>query len=295
MRKYLPQGLMLALFSLLLAACASQQQLAVVSEPEPTVEYLSGDGVYTVASYTKVPSVEEYSQATIYYPANKTEPFGAVAISPGFTQGQEDMSWWGPRLASHGFAVLTLDTNERRDYPHLRAKALIAAIEVLRGENSREGSPLKGRLDTDKMAIMGHSMGGGGTLLAAHEHSDKIRAAIPFTPWQPNPDFSGVTVPTLIIAGEADRIAKVAEHAWPHYNAIPDSTTKVFLEFKDGNHFIGNTTRSNLDLHAQVGRYAIAWLKLYVDGDSRYQRFIYGDVPQQVDKDVISRFLINQP
>src|SRR5690606_37891091 len=131
----------------------------------------------------ELPSVEQYKQATIYYPANKAEPFGAIAISPGFTQGQEDMSWWGPRLASHGFAVLTLDTNERRDYPHLRAAALVAALDVLEGENSRDGSPLKGKLDTDKLAIMGHSMGGGGTLLAAHEHSDRIRAAIPFTPW----------------------------------------------------------------------------------------------------------------
>lgn len=290
MRKQLPQALILSVLGLFLTACAATQH---AGEPAPTVDYLSGNGVYQVERYTDFPDVPEYADATIYYPANKAEPFGAVAISPGFTETQAHMDWWGPRLASHGFAVLTFDTNEPRDYPNLRAKGLIAAVAILQGENSRVGSPLQGKVDTDKMAVMGHSMGGGGALLTAHGHSDKIRASIPFTPWQPDADFSGTTVPTLVIAGEADGIAKVAEHAWLHYEAIPDSTTKVFLEFTDGNHFIGNTTRSNLEVHPQIGRYAIAWLKLYVDEDRRYHPFIYGDVPE-MDGDVVSRYVLNE-
>ena len=34
-------------------------------------------------------------------------------------------------------------------------------------------------------AIMGHSMGGGGVLIAANKYPAEIQAAIPFTPWQP--------------------------------------------------------------------------------------------------------------
>ncbi|MGQ9425118.1 alpha/beta hydrolase family protein [Gilvimarinus sp. F26214L] len=291
MRNPVSNALLVGLASLFLFACASQQ---VVTEPAPTADYLSGDGVYQVESYTDLPDAPEYAEATVYYPADKTEPFGAVAIAPGFTETQDAIDWWGPRLASHGYAVLIFNTNQPRDYPILRADGLIAAIEVLHDENSRSGSPLRGKLDTDRMAVMGHSMGGGGALLAAHGHSDRVRAAIPFTPWQPDADFSGITVPTLVIAGETDRIAKVAEHAWPHYQAIPDSTTKVYLEFAGGNHFIGNSARSNLDVHPQMGRYAIAWLKLHVDGDSAYAPFIFGDVPNQ-DKDILSRFEINRP
>ena len=39
--------------------------------------------------------------------------FGAVAISPGYTARQSSIAWLGPRLASQGFVVITIDTNDR--------------------------------------------------------------------------------------------------------------------------------------------------------------------------------------
>lgn len=294
MRKQFPfaRGLFLAVLALVLSACAAQQQTGM--GPAPTVESLSTAGIYQVERYTDSPDVPEYAAATIWYPADKEPSFGAVAISPGYTETQDAINWWGPFLASHGYAVLIFNTNGPKDFPDVRAKALMAAVDILRGENSRPGSPLKGKLDTNEMAIMGHSMGGGATLLAANANSDKIRAAIPFTPWQPKADFSDIRVPTLIIAGEADKIAKVAEHARLHYASIPDSTIKAYLEFSGGNHFIGNNSRSSIDARSQIGRYALAWLKLYVDGDERYRPFIYGDVPN-MDKSIVSRFELTHP
>ena len=169
----------------------------------PARESLAGPGPYQVAYYSNLPDVPEYGDATLYFPANKGETFGGVAIAPGFTELQENISWWGQHLASHGFAVLTLDTNSPRDNPALRAEALMAAVEIIRGENSRDGSPLRGKIDVARMAIMGHSMGGGGTLLAANAHSDQLKAAIPFTPWLPDADFSAVAVPTHMMTCNA--------------------------------------------------------------------------------------------
>jgi triacylglycerol lipase len=271
-------------FALLLAACAGT---GPGISSDVSVASLSADGQYTVMTYTDFPSVTEFAVGTIYYPANAPEPVGGVAVAPGFTEMQRHIDWWGPRLASHGYAVLILDTNERREQPDLRASALMAAVRVLRDENGRRGSPLFGKVDASKMAIMGHSMGGGGTLLAANEHSAELRAAIPFTPWEPVADLSGVTVPTLVMAGSADRIAPVADHAWRHFNLIPESTTKVYMEVDGGDHYIADSTRG-ADLPT-VGRYAIAWLKLYVDGDERYRDFIYG--PRTVDADKFSRYV----
>lgn len=259
----------------------------------PTVESLSGDGIYSVERYIDLPDVPEYGDATVYYPSDKTELFGAIAISPGFTETQAPMSWWGPRLASHGFAVLTFNTNAPRDYPNIRADALMAAVGMVRGENTRTDSPLFGKLDVNKMIVMGHSMGGGGTLIAADAHGDELVAAIPFTPWQPDTQFTHITIPTLVIAGESDSIAPVANHAWPHYQSIPDSTPKAFLEFKNGNHFIGNSSRSNLDAHDVMGRYVIAWLKFYVDKDSRYEVFLEEDSADK-ESDVFSRFEVKK-
>ena len=241
-------------------------------------------------TYTDFPDVPEFGDATIYYPLDTPGPIGGVAIAPGFTEEQRHIKWWGPRLASHGYAVLVLDTNDRRDRPDPRADALIAAVTSLRAENGRSGSPLFGGIDVGKMAIMGHSMGGGGTLIAANEHGDEIQAAIPFNPWEPDGVFDDITAPTLVIAGSADQIADVADHAWPHFLSIPESTTKVYMEIDGGSHFIADSDRGT-DL-TTIGRYGIAWLKLYLDGDERYRDFIYGE-QHESDMEKFSRYVTN--
>ena len=272
------------ILTVLLAACASAGTSSDVS-----LASLNGDGAYAVASYTDFPDVPEFGAATIYYPVDVPGPVGGVAVAPGFTERQSHIEWWGPRLASHGYAVLILDTNDPRDRTEARADALMAAVRILRGENSRTGSPLRGRVDTAKMAVVGHSMGGGGALIAASRHSDELQAAIPFTPWEPEADLSGIRVPTLVMAGSDDTVAEVEEHAWRHYNLIPASTTKVYLEVGGGDHFIADSNRGT-DL-ATIGRYGIAWLKLYLDDDERYRDFIYG--PRAYDEGKFSRYVTN--
>lgn len=251
----------------------------------PTRESLGRQGPYQVAYYSDLPDVPEYAAATLYFPANKAQTFAGVAIAPGFIEKQENIDWWGQHLASHGFAVLILDTNEPRDNPALRGDALIAAIGVIRGENNRMGSPLRGKIEVERMAIMGHSMGGGGTLLAANAHSNELKAAIPFTPWLPDADFSSVAVPTLVIAGESDTIAAVADHAWPHFQTLPETIPSMYLEIKGGNHFIANSAvdnerlAPNIDVHDLVGSMGVAWLKLFVDEDEAYRDLVFGEMP----------------
>ncbi|GJM13476.1 MAG: hypothetical protein DHS20C12_18790 [Pseudohongiella sp.] len=267
------------------------------SAQEISRESLGQSGPYQVAYYTSYPPVAEFSAATIYFPANKGQDFGAIAISPGFTESQENMSWWGNHLASHGFAVLTLDTNELRDDPSLRADALMAAIGVLRNEGERMGGTLRGKIINENMAIMGHSMGGGGTLIAANANSSELKAAIPFTPWQPDGDFGAVAVPTLVIAGEVDTIAPVDVHALPHFQSLPEGIPKMYLEVKDGNHFIANTDTGdrlapNIDVHDLVGGMAVAWLKLFVDGDESYRDLVFGEMPA-ADSERLSSFIVS--
>ncbi|MEQ1857737.1 MAG: dienelactone hydrolase family protein [Longimicrobiales bacterium] len=269
------------------AACASAGSMGAASDVD--AGYLDGFGPFEVRRYADFPDAPEFAGATIYYPADAPS-VGGVAIAPGFTEEQRHIAWWGPRLASHGYAVLLIDTNDRRERPDARADALIAGVRLLRAEGGRPGSPLFGRVDSDRMAIMGHSMGGGGALLAANEHSDQIRAAIPFTPWEPATSLAGIRAPTLILAGSADRVAEVDEHSWRHFGLIPESTPKVYLEVAGGDHYIADTTRGT-DL-ATMGRYALAWLKLYVDRDDRYRDVIYGALPP-ADAAKFSRYVAN--
>ena len=41
-----------------------------------------------------------------------------------------------------------------------------------------------------------------------------------------------------------------------------------------------------------LGKYALAWLKLYVDGDERYRDIIYGSIPAQ-DRQQFSRYTMS--
>ena len=263
----------------------------------PSLEALGRQGPYQVAWYTQLPSVPEFSGATLYFPANKAQDFGGVVISPGFFERQENISWWGNYLASHGFAVITFDTNELRDLPPLRADALLATIGLLRGENSRQGSAVRGKILEDSMAVMGHSMGGTAALLLANEKSDEIKAAIPFNAGGvPNANFSSVAVPTLVIAGEIDRLAPVNDHAWSHYQTLTNEVPRMYMEVKGGNHFIANTAevenerlRPNVDVHDLVGGMAVAWLKLFLDGEEEYRELLFGEMPSEITEQ-LSRF-----
>jgi dienelactone hydrolase len=276
---------------LLILSLASGHLLAQA----PDREALGQTGPYQVAYYSQLPPVPEFSAATLYFPANKAQDFGGVVIAPGYIEKQINIQWWGYHLASHGFAVLVLDTNEPQDYPSVRAEALLAGVELLRAENTRMGGMLRGKILVDRMAVMGHSMGGGGTLLAANAHSEQLKAAIPFTPWLPDGNFGSVTVPTLVIAGEIDRIAASAEHAWPHYQSLASAVPRMYLEIKGGNHFIANTLTDNeglnpnIDVHDLVGGIAVGWLKLFLDGDESYRELVFGDMPE-ADRERLSKW-----
>lgn len=280
-------ALLTGFMAAILAACTGTAPPP--AGPEPTVESLSRSGPHEIRAYISAPVPDEYARATIYYPLDTDGPIGGVAISPGYTQSQRHINWWGSRLATHGYAVLVLDTNTPEDRPEARGAALDAAIGVLRNESDREGSPLQGRIDVRRMAVMGHSMGGGGALASAARNDARVAAAIPITPWYPDGDFSNIEVPTMIMAGETDGIAPMAEHAWPLFQSLPEETPRVYLEIADGNHFIGNNISPQW--HPLLGRYAIAWLKIHMDGDDRYRRFIEGDIADNDARHFFSRYI----
>ena len=142
------RDVLLAGLAALLGSCATTGMV----RPAADVAALGADGPLTVATYTDFPDVPEFLAATVYYPTDAPGPIGGVAIAPGFTEEQRHISWWGPRLASHGYAVVVLDTNDRRERPDARAAALLAGVRLLRHEGERRGSPLFGRIDPERVA-----------------------------------------------------------------------------------------------------------------------------------------------
>jgi len=245
-----------------------------------------GERLYEVRTYDPESQVEEFSGATIFYPLTLgfSPPIGAVAFVPGYGSQAGIYEWWGPMLASFGYAVMIFDTNDPTDTLEARKNALVAAVEFLQAENDESDSPIAGRIDTRKIAIMGHSIGGGASLAAADQLGSAIKAVIPLSPYccelgqSFSGDYSGQDVPTLIIASAADPIAPPEQHARALYDSISDSTPKVYLEFETGDHAI--STNSGTDL-STLGRYALAWYKLHLDGVTSYADAVYGDQDEE--------------
>ncbi|NGN63316.1 alpha/beta hydrolase [Streptomyces sp. A7024] len=230
--------------------------------PAPTQQSIEAEkGPFEVDKVT-VPGGDGFAGGTIYFPKDTSKgKFGGVAISPGFMSFEAMVSWYGPRLASQGFVVFTIGTFTPMDIPSSRADQLLASLKFL-----VEKSPAKDRVDGTRLALMGHSMGGGGTLHAA-ARTPGLQAAIPLTPWELTSDFSKVQVPTLVFTGQADFVAP-ASMGKSFYQSIPDSTEKGYVELAGGSHF------DPLFPNVTYAKYSISWLKRFVDNDTRYDQFL---------------------
>jgi alpha-beta hydrolase superfamily lysophospholipase len=206
-----------------------------------------------------------YGAATIYYPIGAPEPLSGVIIVPGFTAMQNSIANWGTYLAQRGFVTMTIDTNATGDFPAARSTALLAALQTLKNENGRLNSPLNGKLAPDSYALMGHSMGGGGTLIASNTNPPGVKAAVPLTPWESG-RFTNIRVPTLYLTGSADTLVPPSM-ARGTYGSIPTSTPKAIAEFQGGSHIFVLNPGSPSGQPAMVGQYAHAWLEIFLHGN----------------------------
>ncbi|MEU1025617.1 alpha/beta hydrolase [Streptomyces sp. NPDC005904] len=233
--------------------------------PAPTVSSIEASrGPYAV-SETRVSSlsVTGFGGGTIYYPTTTADgTFGAVAVSPGYTATQSSISWLGPRLASQGFVVFTIDTLTTLDQPASRGGQLLSALDYL-----TQRSSVRDRVDSGRLGVMGHSMGGGGTLEAAKDRPS-LQAAIPLTGWNLDKTWPELRTPTLVVGADGDTVAPVATHSEPFYETLPASLDKAYLELNNATHFTPNTSNTT------IAKYSVSWLKRFIDNDQRYEQFL---------------------
>lgn len=244
--------------------------------------------LYEVRTYEASVNVDEFAAATIFYPLTLSfaPPSSAAILVPGYTATQANYDWWGPALASLGIVVMIIDTNDPRDTFIPRKEAHIAAVEFLKSEIANSDSPISGKVDTNKLAIMGHSLGGGAALAAAQELGSEIKAVVPLMPYccelgqSFDGDYSSLTVPTLIFASSEDTVAPPAGHARALYDSIADSTNKAYVEFAAGTHNLPTNGGSEL---ANQARFTFSWLKLQMDGNTAYAANFSDSVSDELD------------
>jgi pimeloyl-ACP methyl ester carboxylesterase len=244
------------------ARAASAAENPYQRGPDPTAASVAAPtGPFATAS-VRVPRGNGFGGGTIYYPtATDQGTFGAMAISPGLNGTWSGIAWLGPRLASQGFVVFGIETNNLNDSPASRGTQLLAALDYLTRRSS-----VRGRVDAGRLAVAGHSMGGGGALDAALRRPS-LRAAIGNAPHLPSGNLSGDRVPTLIYAMQNDTLVPPSRLT-TLYDTIPATTEKAYIEIAGAGHnAIGqpNTT---------LARTMIPWMKIFIDDDARYSRFL---------------------
>ena len=232
------------------------------------------NGPFTVASKA-IPRqlANGFGGGTIHYPTNAGDCglLGGIAVIPGYVSYEASIKWWGPRLASWGFVVITIDTNSIYDDPNSRATQLSAALDHIVSD-----STVGAQIDSTRLGAIGWSMGGGGALQLATQRSD-VRAIISQTPYH-DKDYGIMDTPALFITCQNDRIASSKKYSSPFYNHA--AGPKMKIEIKNGSHFCPSY-RFNEILLSKPG---IAWMHRYINGDTRFDKFLcnnenYGNSP----------------
>lgn len=194
----------------------------------------------------------------IYYPADETGEnvelanggFPVIVFGHGFLMAYEAYANFWTELVPKGY-IMAFPTTEMSLSPaheELGADIRFVADEVL-NLNNNESTIFYNSIYA-KIALMGHSMGGGASLLAS-ENNANISTVINFAAAETSPSAimaaANVNVPALIFSGEEDCVAPEIENQIPMYEAI-NSDCKTLIKVKNGGHcyFADNNIACNL-------------------------------------------------
>jgi dienelactone hydrolase len=231
--------------------------------PDPTVSSVAASTGPFATAQASVPPGYGFNGGTIYYPTDTSlGTWGAVAIVPGYTAlFANEEAWMGPWLASFGFVVIGIETNSRTDYDTQRGTELLAALNYLTTQ-----SPVRDRVDANRLGVIGHSMGGGGVVYAT-EHQPSLKGAVALAPFSPSQSMATDTVPTMVMGGQNDTVVTPSYLAGL-YATLPASTQSDFLQIAGADH-VYYTHPNPVEM-----RILIPWLKTFLDDDTRYTQFL---------------------
>jgi pimeloyl-ACP methyl ester carboxylesterase len=184
----------------------------------------------------------------VYYPAASAADtaniavgqFPVVVFGHGFLMAWDRYDYLWKHLVARGYVCVLPRTEGNTSPDHTKFGADLRFLANLFGTqlNTTAGSLFAGYL-LNKVAIMGHSMGGGASFLAA-KNNTQITTLVNFAAANTNPPSISaaafVSVPSLVIAGEKDCVAAPATNQVPMYDTLPNTITKYYVEIKKGSH-----------------------------------------------------------
>jgi dienelactone hydrolase len=233
----------------------------------------------------------EYKSASICYPCEMgDEDYPAVAISGGYSNTKEQMLDYAEELVSNGFIVIgvTPKGNYSTNHNYFQ-RALTEAFNKLKAHDINPESPIYGKVDVDRLAQVGYSMGGGATLLNSQSDTGDIKAAVCICPYYPAvkpTSFNNISNPIMLLTGSADSVASpnnVVKMKDSILSGVHDRV--VFANLESVVHLDPVEGIGSAEKHARIMEYTVAFLKSELQGDVLSEMIIAGDIQAQHELD----------
>ena len=213
----------------------------------------------------------------LYYPTNVgaggvDHPIVTWGNGTGATPSQ--YSGLLTHLASWGFVVVAHTSGTTGS-----GVEVLAGANYMVAQNSNASSIFFGKLDTTKVAALGHSQGASGATNATVLSGGLIKSTIAFN--YPNPtwvdpihatNWGALTKPVLLMTGGNDWLISSASGQTGYYNQIPGPAAKASLKGA-GHNTIQGTGGNYLG-------YVTAWLMYTLQGNTTARSAFVGSPPE---------------
>lgn len=304
-----PQKLIAACCAALVAACAPQQQPTRLSWQSPSLTAYAATGPYRVITQDTTLEGPDGREVPIRisFPDAET-PFPLVVFSHGAYSANDLYDPLLAHWASHGFVVAaathsdsTTQGTERGSPPPAglfgqRAAELVLIVNESASLETRVPK-LRGKLDTSRVGVTGHSLGGLVALaLAGVPVTDRISgermelrdsrfmASILISPPGALPgmvgaaDFYQLQTPALFTVGTND-IIMLPDTTWEwHKDGFNDAppSEKHLVVLKGADHYLGGSVgRDDLERHVDADEFlritnslSVAFLRYHLSQDA---------------------------
>jgi dienelactone hydrolase len=255
---------------------------------------------------------------TIYYPANcgtwTSAPYPAIAFAHGFsmfglTNGMADNSGNGQHLAGWGYVTAI---PKLPDDAETRVTNLRDVLTYLETQANTPGSFLYQKVDVNRLATAGHSLGGS-TALAAAARDDRVKAVVGLDPvnhggapgqtqemWNAAAEAPLISVPTGILGAPGSSCNDDADYVEIFYYIGATHKASYLLNGVShcvfaipGNQFCTFTCSGAIDTSKQllVKRYMTGWFNYYLLDKTEDFTYLYG---AQSEADVNAGAIVKQ-
>lgn len=182
----------------------------------------------------------------IYYPANSAGnnvpvangEFPVIVFGHGFTIAWDAYNYIWEYFVPRGYICIFPRTEGNISPNHGNFGGDLKFLaQWIQQQNHLPSSPYFGKVK-NKAAVMGHSMGGGSTYLAA-SGNNVFATVVSLAAAETNPSAKSaakqVNCPVLSIAGKEDCVTKPNEHQIPIFDSLA-SSVKYYMELKGSSH-----------------------------------------------------------